>query len=72
MDINNEINTLKKEAKELLLHITSIGSTSKDDFKIRAIERIIECIVSAAILEVANLQQQACRSLENESNDSNN
>ena len=72
MNLDNEINTLKREAKELLVHITSIGSDPKDEFKIRAIDRIVECIVSASVLEVANLQRQAYESIKDEENESNN
>ena len=72
MNIDNEINTLKKEAKELLVNLISINSAPIDEFKVRMVERIIECIISASILEVANLQHQAYESVKNEKDESRN
>lgn len=51
IDINTEIIKLKKEA------ITLLGNTFKISEKCEStsIERIIDCIISVAILEITNL-----------------
>lgn len=54
MDINQEIEKLKSEAS---MHLHSLFRIPSDCHS-SAIDRVVECIVSAAILQVAALNQQ--------------
>lgn len=56
----SEADKLRQEAKRLLLKLFNVP----EGFSSGAIERVVDCIIGAAVLEVASLMQESTKTLD--------
>ena len=59
--INQEYESFREEAKQILLTLFKVP----EGYSIGLIERLVDCIIGAAVLKVAGLQQETILSMKN-------